>query len=60
MATEDYQANYKGARRYQFDEEARRKAAARRRAEGITPSTRIPWTIVTLCAGVMFAAAYLI
>lgn len=77
MATEDYQANYKGARRYQFDEEARRKAAARRRitpfrrlkhgdpkkfkvlAEDIAPSIRIPWLVVMLCAGAVFAITYL-
>ncbi len=38
MATDDYQANTRGARRYQFDEEARRKAAERKR---VTPFRRL-------------------
>ncbi len=40
MEKEDYQANWRGARRYQFDEEARLKKQAR---DGVVKFRRVKW-----------------
>lgn len=53
MATDDYQTTWRGARRYQFDEEARRKAAAR------TKRRRLKTTLAALLLTGAAGAGYL-
>ena len=43
MAEDDYQSNWRGARRYQFDEEARRKKWAMRSRDDVVEFRRVKW-----------------
>ncbi|TXR46618.1 hypothetical protein [Phyllobacterium endophyticum] len=43
MAEDDYQSNWRGARRYQFHEETRRKTLAVRSRDDVVEFRRIKW-----------------
>lgn len=43
MEKEDYQANWRGARRYQFDEETRLKKMAMQSRDGVVRFRRVKW-----------------
>jgi hypothetical protein len=43
MPDDNYQANWRGARRYQFDEEARRKASALQTTADVVNFRRVKW-----------------
>jgi hypothetical protein len=43
MEKEDYQANWRGARRYQFDEETRLKKLAMQSRDGVVKFRRVKW-----------------
>lgn len=43
MDKEDYQANWRGARRYQFDEEARRKASVLQTNDDVVQFRSVKW-----------------